>query len=726
MISIFFAFSMLLVLALLGTLLEGANIHYEKNLAQRRLHLSAQAALSKYDNRLWEEYHLFLVNGRNHPKETIGATMKEYLELNHSGGEHKITGLVGATDYQGALLANEIIEYMKYKEPSKLFQKRDTVEQELNKAIACADITGEEMQAFKELENMEKEELKVIALVEGIRIDEKGLLFGDKRSTNQAFAKRICPVPVTSNDGRITSDAVGIDSLSVFEKNRSRYRNPYLTLREMEQKLRSGTGEMPNPEAADGIPPTVSKSADNFRKEIKDTRSAIEEALKVIGQMDDKLRLDSKRVQKKIQKYEEVLDKSTGDIYEKQRKDMEKSGRMDTASMKAILERNETILNQIDNRLTNDILSEGSSKQDALTAIEDIKTYLQGYDVSGLCFNYGEEKKENPLESLQNLFDGTLFELVGISKEEISKKKVKKLALAQISGEDVEVGDETRPGDFLKTSDVVEMAAAVKELCEGIVEDTKAGKLAVAQMLDDYLMLEYYKDHFKNYTEEKTSQTVLMYELEAMASGCKSDEKALGSVLSKMLCIRMLCNYGYLLTDSAKQAQAEATALAVVGFTGIEPLVMLVKQLILIAWGLTEALVDVRALVSGYSVNVLKNASNFRVKYSDLFAFSKTMLKNKARLWKGNNMGFTYVDYLLMFMRLRPKKKVLGSAAGLIELNMREQGEKDFRMKNGIFGCNVSLEEPYEAKFLQFPFINQMIHKDLSGNKLRIRESVCY
>ena len=65
--------------------------------------------------------------------------------------------------------------------------------------------------------------------------------------------------------------------------------------------------------------------------------------------------------------------------------------------------------------------------------------------------------------------------------------------------------------------------------------------------------------------------------------------------------------------DTGKQAEAEALAAALAGFTGIYPLVKLVKGILLGAWAFAEAVSDVRILYQGGQVPLVKTGKDWRL-----------------------------------------------------------------------------------------------------------------
>ena len=79
-----------------------------------------------------------------------------------------------------------------------------------------------------------------------------------------------------------------------------------------------------------------------------------------------------------------------------------------------------------------------------------------------------------------------------------------------------------------------------------------------------------------------------------------------------MLAVREGLNLAFLLTNARMRGVAESVAYALVGGTGIYPLVLLTQFVLLAAWAFAESVADVRELFAGETVPVWKTESNWR------------------------------------------------------------------------------------------------------------------
>ena len=131
-----------------------------------------------------------------------------------------------------------------------------------------------------------------------------------------------------------------------------------------------------------------------------------------------------------------------------------------------------------------------------------------------------------------------------------------------------------------------------------------------------------------------------------------------------ILAVREGINYAYLLTDSAKQAECEALAIALVGATMIPGLVEAVKQAFLLAWAFAESVADVRTLLSGKRCAFWKGDGTWRTSLSGALD-----LQNSASGFdEGEDSGgLSYKDYLGMLLMAQEREKKTMRSLDVIE-----------------------------------------------------------
>lgn len=231
------------------------------------------------------------------------------------------------------------------------------------------------------------------------------------------------------------------------------------------------------------------------------------------------------------------------------------------------------------------------------------------------------------------------------------------------------------------------------------------GNMEIEQKRDwyeDVLFQEYVMKYFASYQNpfEQQSGHVLDYEAEYIIAGKASDRENLVSVCERILLIREAANYIYLQTDAAKCAEALSAATLLAGFSGNPLLVKGVQQAILAVWAFAESVSDVKSLLAGESIPLIKTAADWS---TDVGALSEKQQFVKA---KKCETGLSYRDYLRILLFMTEKKKVCLRSMSLIEQNIRkEEGYDELRMDCLLH--SFSMEYTYRSRplFLSFAVV---------------------
>lgn len=214
-----------------------------------------------------------------------------------------------------------------------------------------------------------------------------------------------------------------------------------------------------------------------------------------------------------------------------------------------------------------------------------------------------------------------------------------------------------------------------------------SGKKA-ASKTDELIFNLYLKEVFSNFSNATATGTGLCYQQEYIVGGKESDVENLKAVVEKIIWLREGVNFVYLLSDQVKMAEAEALAVALVGYTGLAPLIAATKVAILAAWAYGESLVEVRILLSGGKIGFQKRADNWHLSLSGLTEITN-IIKGSTT---GEKEGMSYEDYLWLLLNATSKKDRCYRSMDLIEQRIREKtGEKNFQMDHCVAYMSVKL-----------------------------------
>ena len=190
---------------------------------------------------------------------------------------------------------------------------------------------------------------------------------------------------------------------------------------------------------------------------------------------------------------------------------------------------------------------------------------------------------------------------------------------------------------------------------------------------------------FEKYLHEKCGcyglekdDSRLKYELEYIYAGKDSDYANLEKVVEKLFLWKEAANFAYIITDEAKLAEAEALALTASVLLTLPELQEVIKMAIIFAWTFAETISDLRILLSGGKVPILKTGDTWNLSIENMLEF-RDHLKN------GGGTGLSYEDYLKMLIFMEHKDKKTQRLMDIIEMNIRKtEGNAGFRIDNCV------------------------------------------
>lgn len=221
---------------------------------------------------------------------------------------------------------------------------------------------------------------------------------------------------------------------------------------------------------------------------------------------------------------------------------------------------------------------------------------------------------------------------------------------------------------------------------------------------DRLLFGEYILEKFHHALSEETGPG-LSYEVEYILIGKKSDKKNLEGVLNRLLLFREGVNYLYLHSDNGKVKEAEVLATALVGFTGLPPVITAMRELLLLGWAYAESIMDLRNLMNGGTLALVKTSENWQIGLENIGNLVSE--KSQKREEKG---GLTYEGYLRLLLGMKSGNAKKMAALDLIETNLRqEDGMNGFRIDCCFSKCSYKMTYEAEPLFLGIPIAEGML-----------------
>ena len=180
----------------------------------------------------------------------------------------------------------------------------------------------------------------------------------------------------------------------------------------------------------------------------------------------------------------------------------------------------------------------------------------------------------NPLKAFKNLINNGLLSLVC---------DVSKVSEAKIQAADIDFYSKE------KEEDNSSAARFFKSLLKGdeskeLNQDKLLGEIKQESNADKLKYIYYAEDVFSSYIDKEYN--TVHYGLEYLIAGKKTEKENLAYIARRLLVIRTLVNMLYVSTNASFQSKSLATATAIVGFTGIVPLITGMQWLILANTGI--------------------------------------------------------------------------------------------------------------------------------------------
>ena len=219
-----------------------------------------------------------------------------------------------------------------------------------------------------------------------------------------------------------------------------------------------------------------------------------------------------------------------------------------------------------------------------------------------------------------------------------------------------------------------------------------------SSLYDKAAMGVYSNLYFGNYIDPK-KKNALKYGLEYLVAGKDTDKSNLASVVERLVAIRHLPNYACLLQDEARKSEIETIAMSVAAVTCLPFLEPIAKAVLTEAWVLAESVNDVKALLAGEKLSLMKTSANWKTSLTNLFGASA----------KGDGSGFKYEVYLGFLLMITDRDKVVYRTMDLIQMNICKNYNKEFRMNKGLMSFKSNVTYNIAPLFTAMPWTVGML-----------------
>ena len=203
------------------------------------------------------------------------------------------------------------------------------------------------------------------------------------------------------------------------------------------------------------------------------------------------------------------------------------------------------------------------------------------------------------------------------------------------------------------------------------------------------LLLEYLVRNFSCYTsEEKEKGKGLQYEIEYAIGGEMSDRENLQDVLFQLLLIREATNFLFLMKDMTKRQEVDSVANIISMLLMVPEAAPVISFALKAAWAYGESILDLRNLLDGKKVQLIKDESSWQLPLRSLIFIRMTGNTHRHT----SDSGLDYKEYLRLLLFLKNADSLTGSLMDLVEWNVRQEKERpDFRLDTCVDALRVEL-----------------------------------
>lgn len=640
-ITVFLAMTLLVIMALLGTMVEVTRGKVCRVYGRRTLKTASDSLLTEYSRPLYEQYHLFFLENNG---EALEKVIAEYAG-NTLQGDSLFPNTMNLYD---GMLQDVAVDELRYVGDEKAAALQEQITAYMRKCVA-ADVIEALLGKTKEMEGISSSAEK---------IDRK--LQEEKDAADQS--KKVLQLMeyidgVDCSDGKVKGHTYFVKMFTHGKRQPERF----------------GITE-----------PAVWEIMEKNIVELQVYFSRLEKNEKIRQRFAELVNEVQKRTKKALKLAEEI-----GDCLQKG---------TSQEGIISVLNENLGILQETQLLLEADMTEQ---------TVVRLKKIWKTYNTKGIVFNYeGIENKggaESPMKSFKKALSGGVLGLVVEDVEELSKKAVKDADHYHRLYENVDEGGRE------VTNDLKEFAS--EETLH--LEDSTKGLSGISA--PDLWLYEYMKKYFSSWgVKSDEREKRLDYEWEYLLCGGSSDRENFEMVVNRLILMRMVINTTLILSSSSRRETAYAAALAVVGFTGMEPLIRFTQTLFLVLWGAVESLIDVAAILQNRAVPLLKRTDAIVAEFPDLYRVNNSYVMGKAKKYpKVSERDLGYQQYLMLLMPSVGREIICWRMMDLMEWNVRDQGFPGFSLGICVDAFRVTGSFTFATKFFRLPSIQDVLQREL-------------
>ena len=668
-ITVFISMILMILFAFLCVLMESARTAGARWYLQMAASSAMDSVFSQYHRELWDRYRLLFAEYES-PEEIeqdFAGFLLPYLEtknwypmaLEQTAAEE----IVRATDGHGAYLEKEILDYMKY-------------------GVWKLDFEGD---AVPELWDYEREAEAVTEMAQSYRL----------RTRDVWKLERVLEDISGNLDRQRTFREQGLNSLSSYDGAGFR--------REAERMI----GEL---RKIPGLVRHYEKEADKLATVLASDRQ------------EQNARADrfsagtAAALEEEIQEYEAYI--AEDGKRRQEIRDLDLSSAEQIQRLEALIELSYEVEREIEEWEDDDDEDGDGGEPDYESLWRPVRNGLEGIVIPLLSFAHGiqDKEKEGWLKQVEQLYQEGMLGLLVPDGHQISEKLA---SIAELPSHTESYEEGAGSGSMVDHVLVNEYCGMFfSQFCSGAeqknISEKREKRKGLSKTGTD--PGETTGDGTKLEIQLETQAQVLDYEIEYLLFGNASDRENLSDAVHRLLAVRSGLNLIHILSDSGKREQARALAAVITGVGSITPLILVTTFFVMSVWALGEALMDVKGLLAGKKVVLLKTSEDWTLDVENLLVLGRDGTLEAG----GGERGLSYLSWLKILLFVEPAVRQEYRIMDVIQLNLG-QGKSGFRMRNGVYQVHMSGNVCGKYLFFSPAFVENMTGNRETGMNLTVK-----
>ena len=668
-ITVFISMILMILFAFLCVLMESARTAGARWYLQMAASSAMDSVFSQYHRELWDRYRLLFAEyeGPEEIEQDFAGFLLPYLEtknwypmaLEQTAAEE----IVRATDGHGAYLEKEILDYMKY-------------------GVWKLDFEGD---AVPELWDYEREAEAVTEMAQSYRL----------RTRDVWELERVLEDISGNLDRQRTFREQGLNSLSSYDGAGFR--------REAERMI----GEL---RKIPGLVRHYEKEADKLATVLASDRQ------------EQNARADrfsagtAAALEEEIQEYEAYI--AEDGKRRQEIRDLDLSSAEQIQRLEALIELSYEVEREIEEWEDDDDEDGDGGEPDYESLWRPVRNGLEGIVIPVLSFAHGiqDKEKEGWLKQVEQLYQEGMLGLLVPDGHQISEKLASTAELPSHTESYEEGAGSGSMVDHVLVNEYCGMFFS--QFCSGAeqknISEKREKRKGLSKTGTD--PGETTGDGTKPEIQLETQAQVLDYEIEYLLFGNASDRENLSDAVHRLLAVRSGLNLIHILSDSGKREQARALAAVITGAGSITPLILVTTFFVMSVWALGEALMDVKGLLAGRKVVLLKTSEDWTLDVENLLVLGRDGTLEAG----GGERGLSYLSWLKILLFVEPAVRQEYRIMDVIQLNLG-QGKSGFRMRNGVYQVHMSGNVCGKYLFFSPAFVENMTGNRETGMNLTVK-----